>query len=362
MTTPTLLGYLAKFGSFSTQSEVLCTQGLAYLLKTYEDARSALAELVAARTGVVIGHSLTWLPEREQADGRRPDLEAITADDKVPFVKVEAKLGAELLADQLQSYVQDLLERNSGKGALLVLVPEGRTAEAARVTAEAFPLSESGLWRVTDEHRTGVVGIAVISWDELFAALRGGKVGRFHLELEQLQAMYRELSGDYIAPLAGIEDLLQWRTRATDFVNLVDKATRKLTGKLTTRHNLLPLWVEPLDPRESPKDASQEWQQEGYRLRYVGPSAKNPASFYSIGVRDSFEQTVKTPVWMRFHKDTGGFARIRQRIEASDLQHLESSGHIWIPLEVPLKVSGEKMVEALVAKAEEVVQVAYQAE
>ncbi len=25
MTTPTLLGYLAKFGSFTTQSEVLCT-------------------------------------------------------------------------------------------------------------------------------------------------------------------------------------------------------------------------------------------------------------------------------------------------------------------------------------------------
>jgi hypothetical protein len=27
---PTLLGYLAKFGSFSTQSEVLCTQGLTH--------------------------------------------------------------------------------------------------------------------------------------------------------------------------------------------------------------------------------------------------------------------------------------------------------------------------------------------
>ena len=43
MTTPTLLGYLAKFGSFSKQSEVLCTQGLAYLLQTHEDAHSAMA-------------------------------------------------------------------------------------------------------------------------------------------------------------------------------------------------------------------------------------------------------------------------------------------------------------------------------
>ena len=49
MTTPTLLGYMARFGSFSAQSEVLCTQGLAYLLQTYEDARSALAAEVEER-------------------------------------------------------------------------------------------------------------------------------------------------------------------------------------------------------------------------------------------------------------------------------------------------------------------------
>ena len=56
MTTPTLLGYLARFGSFSAQSEVLCTQGLTYLLQEYEDARSALATEVAARGGHI------WIP------------------------------------------------------------------------------------------------------------------------------------------------------------------------------------------------------------------------------------------------------------------------------------------------------------
>jgi hypothetical protein len=49
MTTPTLLGYLARFSSFSTQSEVLCTQGLAYLLREHADARSALAGMRARR-------------------------------------------------------------------------------------------------------------------------------------------------------------------------------------------------------------------------------------------------------------------------------------------------------------------------
>ena len=41
--TTTLLGYLARFSSFSIQSELLCTQGLAYLLQTHKVARTALA-------------------------------------------------------------------------------------------------------------------------------------------------------------------------------------------------------------------------------------------------------------------------------------------------------------------------------
>jgi hypothetical protein len=47
--TSTLLGYLARFASFSAQSEVLCTQGLAYLLQEHEEARTALAGEVEER-------------------------------------------------------------------------------------------------------------------------------------------------------------------------------------------------------------------------------------------------------------------------------------------------------------------------
>ncbi len=350
MTTPTLLGYLARFGSFTTQSEVLCTQGLTYLLQTHEDARSALADEVETRTGVGIGDSLTWLPEALQADGGRPDLEA-RRDDDVPVVKIEAKLGAELGPDQLRSYVADLKCRNSGEAAMLVLVPKGRTAEAAKVTAEAFGRSGSGPWRLTDEQPSGIVVIAVISWDELFAALRVGKSERFRLELEQLQAMYRELISDFIAPLASDEDLRQWRSCETDFVRLVDQVTRCLTK----RHRIYPMRLESLD------HVSPEREPGEYHLRYVCPSVDDAASCYSIGVRDSFAEWV-TPIWMRFHRDTVNFRLIRQRIKVSSLRSLESGGHIWIPLDVLRDVSGEQMIKALVEKAEEVVRVAYQAE
>ena len=133
MTTSTLLGYLARFASFSTQSEVLCTQGLAYLLQTHEEARVAMADVVKAHTGVGIDGSITWVPEALQDDFGRVDLEARTADKvPVPVVKIEAKLGAELGAGQLGSYVADLRQRNSGESVLLVLVPKARTARPGK--------------------------------------------------------------------------------------------------------------------------------------------------------------------------------------------------------------------------------------
>lgn len=226
MTMPTLLGYLAGFGSFSKQSEVLCTQGLTFLLREHEDARSALANEVKARTGVWIGDSLTWKAEVVQDDKVRVDLEACTAED-IPVVKIEAKLGAELTPEQLKLHAENIGERNSGKAALLVLVPTLRTAEAAEVTARAFKLSGTGPWRATDAHP---IGIAIFSWGELFSALQTGKEERFRYDLEQLQAMYRVLSGDYIAPQASDEKLGQLKTiEKTDLVSLIDQAIRRLT-------------------------------------------------------------------------------------------------------------------------------------
>lgn len=346
MATPTLLGYMSRFGSFSAQSEVLCTQGLTYLLQTYEDARSALAAEVSSRTGITIVDSLTWFAEALQDDQGRPDLEARSVNG-VPVIKIEAKLGAELTANQLQSYEADLRQRNKGEAALLVLVPKGRTKEAIRVTAEALGLPGCGPWRLVDGYNTGV---DVISWDELFAALREGKTGRFRYELEQLQAMYRVLSGDFIAPLASIDELHQWKARETDFLNLVDQVTRRLT----TQHQLYPMGLESLEC------AANGYETGGYRRRFVC-SADGTGPCYCIGIRDSFAEWV-TPLWMRFHQDTGHFGQIHQRIEASELKWLESGGHIWIPLEVPLEVPHEQMIGAIVEQVEQVERVAYTAE
>lgn len=336
METPTLLGYLARFGSFSTQSELLCTQGLAYLLQTYDEVRSVMAGEIRERTGVDIGEPVKWLAESLQDDMARPDLEACTADG-VPVVKIEAKLGAELFASQLRSYAADLRQRNSEDTALLVLVPEGRSAMTAQTVMDAFGVPGTDRWRISDADLPGSVTVSVISWDELFTTLKSVVAARFAYELEQLQAMYRVLSGDYIAPLASNEDLQRWKERETDFVNLVDQATRRLT----TDHGVYPMGTEALEETSSGGEYVQ------YRRRYVCQRSGDRAPCYSIGVRDSFAEYL-TPVWMRFHKDTAGFSQLRQRIKASNLRSLESGGHLWLPLDLPINASGDQMVQALI--------------
>jgi len=339
----TLLGHLAQFGSFLSQGEVLCTQGLTHLLQDTH-AKSSFAAEITRRTGVELTGELTWHAEAFQPHDRgRPDLEARSFDD-VPLVKIEAKLGAALSADQLYSYASGLQGRSSS-AVLLVLVPRQRTDEARAIVTEAFGPPTDSRWHATD------VTIAVICWEDVLASLRGGGSERSRHEVEQLEEMYQVLSGLYIAPLAGPEDLAAWRERETDFVNLVERATRRLT----TDHRLLPMGVEPLE------QVPEGLEPMGYQRRYVCRPLAGSSSCYCVGARDPFAGSL-TPIWLRFNKTTPGFQMIAERLRASHLEPrlLSSSGHVWIPLDLPFRVDDERMVDALVAEAEEVAEVAYE--
>jgi len=344
----TLLGHLSQFASFGTQGEVLCTQGLAYLLQEYPEVQAAFAANVAALTGVKIGDSLTWRAEAyQEPDGGRPDLEACTNDNgKIPKLKIEAKLGACLYPAQLTSYVNDLQSR-SPESAFLILVPCRRTQEATNTVREVFGLSGPGPWRPADCPN---VAVAVVSWDDLLAELGRIESARFRGELEQFDAMYKVLSGGFIQPLAGPEELAEWRERENDFKNLVEQVTRRLTK----HHNVLPMGVEP------PEQVPEGLKPKGYIRRYVCQPSQETESCFSIGVRDPF-QGKKSPIWLRFNRSTGDFRGIHDRLNASHLEPrlVLSSGHVWIPLDVPLGVDATQMVNALVEQAEEILRVAY---
>src|SRR5262249_8558517 len=105
-------------------------------------------------------------------------------------------------------------------------------------------------------------------------------------------------------------------------------------------------------------------EDKGYRRRYVCLTLQGREPCFSIGVRDPFARSdPPTPIWLRFNHGTPLFSVIRARLEGSDLaQKLFKSGKdIWLPLDVPIRADAEQMVNELVAQAEKVIQVAYQA-
>src|SRR5688572_381730 len=107
-----LLGHLAQFASFSQQGELLCTQGLAYLLRDIE-AERVFTGWISLATGHSLSPGLIWHAESHQDDEGRPDLEGRNGARK-PVVKIEAKLGAPFGQGQLDSYVSALCAGGQG--------------------------------------------------------------------------------------------------------------------------------------------------------------------------------------------------------------------------------------------------------
>jgi hypothetical protein len=162
-----LLGQLAQFGSFIKQGELLCTQGLTYLLRDPEGER-VFAEWISSITGHPVPAGLRWRGELRQEDGGRPDLEGRTADGR-PVVKIEAKLGAPFGTGQLESYLASLCARREG-GTLLIVVPKSRLNEIRRDAVEKLKIEDVEPWRV---RRNDIeIPCAVATWEDVLEALR----------------------------------------------------------------------------------------------------------------------------------------------------------------------------------------------
>jgi len=334
------LGHLAQFGSFSQQGELLCTQGLAYLLGDAEGER-AFTDWISSATGHPLSPGLSWLAESRQEDRGRPDLEGRNAEGQ-PVVKIEAKLGAPFSQGQLVSYVSALCADGQG-GTLLILVPKSRLVEITGYVRALFKIPGPGPWLVT----RGAVEMpcAVVTWEDLLEELSEelSRVSseRFRDDLSQFRAMYRVLYG--MVPITDDKQVLAWRDQEAWWETLVGHATRALTAP---DDRVLPFGV---DGGAQP-----------YRRRYVCRLVSQVWSCYSVGTRDPFQNN-RTPIWLRFRSDTGHFIEIAGRLRSSDLwpEAVRSQGDLWFPLEVPLNSDRESMTGALVAQVQRILAVAY---
>jgi len=335
-----LLGHLAQFGSFAQQGELLCTQGLAYLLGDAE-GEQALTGWISSATGHSLNPGLSWWAESRQEDRRRPDLEGRNRDGQA-VVKIEAKLWATFGQGQLESYVSASFAGGQG-GTFLILVPKPRLGETTGYVSTLFGFAGDGPWRIIRE--AVEIHCAVVTWEALLEALSTVTSKRFRDDLSQFRAMYRVLNGDIMEPIATDQQILDWRDREAWWWTLVERVTRALTAP---GGGVLPFGLE--------RGAQP------YRRRYVcrRVSREEPWACYSVGTRDPF-QGHKTPVWLRFHKGNGHFIEIAGRLERSDLwaEAVSSQGHLWFPLDVPLNSDRETMTGALIAQVQRILAVAY---
>lgn len=204
-----ILGYLARFSSFFRQGELLCTQGLAFLLNG-QDYELAFRELVGAAAEWPLPTRLDWRPESRQLDGGRPDIEGKDADNRA-VVKVEAKLGAALGDGQLASYLAATANEEF-TGVVALIVPQSRREEILGSIRQEFGLTGAGPWPI--QMRTAETRMAVLTWEQTFEALRSIRSDEVGDNLNQLYAMYRVLNGDDMEPLTSDEEVLQWRENA----------------------------------------------------------------------------------------------------------------------------------------------------
>lgn len=342
----TILGFLSQFHELSRQGEVLCTQGLAFILRD-PTAAAVFARALEKWTGISIPDNLRWRAEAyQEEDAARPDLEGVDKDGS-PQIKIEAKLGAQLSGSQLLSYVTDL-EHRTGGGILLVLVPRRRVGEATHLIERTFSVSDPAPWHPEDH--TGIT-VAVISWHDLVQALTRTESPQARKNLEQLSEMVNALTGGRLMPLASEEEVINWRERKDQFIKLIDRTTKRLKQEYGC-------WMGPWG--HDLKDRNSWFTGRDYYRRYLCIPLGDRKPCFSIGVRHPFEGET-TPLWLRFNSTTPLYKLIRRRLEASDLsERLVISGdHVWYPLYVPLDSNAEEMVTELIRQAGEVLNIAY---
>lgn len=333
-----LLGHLAQFASLSQQGELLCTQGLAYLLRDTGGERAFRAFITSA-TGQPVSAGLSWHAESRQEDRGRPDLEGRNEDGQ-PVVKIEAKLWAPFGQGQLDSYVSALCVGGQG-GTFLILVPRSRLQDITDHVSAHFAVPGAAPWRLPRE--AAEIACAVFAWEDLMDALSEVDSERFQNDLGQFRAMYRVFNDDEVEPPTSDEEILAWHEREAWWDILVDRVTRALNSR---EGRILPFGVDGGAQR--------------YRRRYICRRISGESSCYSVGTRDPF-QGHRTPVWLRFHRGTGHYAEIVMRLGRSELaaKAIHSQGHTWFPLDVPQESDRRAIIGALVTQVQGILAIAY---
>ena len=301
----TLLGHLAATRSeVFTQSEVICTLSIGWVLTRSESARRSFGRVVG------VAENLAWKAEdRESILGGRPDLVGRLNKGGPPKAIVEAKLGAPLDESQLRTY-------QGADCGLAVLVPRARVRGSERILQG---------WNLA---------LPVLPWDEVLSVLEAAVDGdpEATADVRSLTDLYRHLERTWIAPFTAA-DLQNPAGRLEDFVKLIDQIASVLTDRYQFRS--FPLFRRPgVDPR-----------------RYVTIDELGTCPALRV-FTTSPAGLLSSPIGLMVHRDSRQRGpELVDRWHAAGLPVVQSGGDSCLPLHVPIDAAQSEMVEACVEQA-----------
>ncbi|MBX3196462.1 MAG: hypothetical protein KF727_15360 [Microbacteriaceae bacterium] len=254
-----------------------------------------------------------------------------------PLLIIEAKFAAPLTDGQIARYLSaQEMAIGAGPQGLVLLVPDWRV-ELTR-----------GLVANLDSAALGSSSIDVLSWFEVLdaieaVAMRMPQGSRSLLaDLVQLRDLVMRRTVDtkvVSAAIAGAE----WQERRDGLERFVDVVTQTL--------------ADMTGVARGPQIANRSYAfAPAYYLRAPGPV---PGTYYAVGLDADFSSAGLTPLWIRFHKETGGrkaVKEIRARLGESRFSSgmRFEGGHVWVPIDLPPDVAAGRLVERAVSDIREV--------
>jgi hypothetical protein len=312
------------------QPEVAVTEAITWLC-ALPGGSHALDQLIRD-AGLDPEPEVAWYAEVPAADRSRTDIEAWWGDPPLPRVVIEAKLGHTLTVEQVAIYFAHLKTRladhdRSDEGVVVLLVPEHRSqearavlskVEAAEVEAAKSPLLRTAVWNYRQV------------LDALEEAL--GADG----DVAQLRGLVEICEALDIKPLSPEDLTMASSPRAADLRRVVDFASVSLFDE--TR--ILP----------SGSDEHFTWRR--YH-QVVGDT------HVAIGLRRpeaSADASAHGRTWMRVHATTPEAALAGEALKQQcPSAYTDAAGHVWVPLEVPVGVSGSGMITRVAEQVEAVI-------
>jgi hypothetical protein len=235
MPSDSLFAYLVT--KFSTSTENLATEALAYILRRSEAASEAMVRFGQLYVRELAGPLQFETQDWDASDNAIPDIVGIDSRALRPLV-IEAKFDAALTENQPNTYLERLPE---GEPGLLLHVVPARRLEGVwgQVTARAqhrFGIrgeTDVGAGRlawVNDNHALGIT-----SWSSLLTFLHaavdatpGDDIGK---ELEQLEGLCARLDDEAFLPLRP-EDLVGVHgRRLQNFLTIIERVCSLLFGE-----------------------------------------------------------------------------------------------------------------------------------